>query len=139
MLNRQVAKGEVDGAGRWEFLVKRNAENREDAEGDAENFEGGRADPARSADFWLWRADLIVASSLGNEEERDNKVPPPYFTNSDARQYKQHGAGRYRYGGGQWVVKGEFQWVDGVSVLGRFFRDSLACSPGGGAPPWEGG
>ena len=59
--------------------MKRNAENGEDAEGDAENFEGGRADPARSADFWLWRADLIVASSLGNEEERDNKVPPPYL------------------------------------------------------------
>jgi hypothetical protein len=30
---------------------------------------------------------LIVASSLENEEERDNKVPPPYFTNPHARQY----------------------------------------------------
>ena len=36
----------------------------------------------------LRRDDLIVASSLGNEEERDNKVPPPYFTNPEARHYK---------------------------------------------------
>jgi hypothetical protein len=37
----------------------------------------------------LRSCDLIVASSLGNEEERGNKVPPPYFTNPDARQYRK--------------------------------------------------
>jgi hypothetical protein len=30
--------------------------------------------------------DLTVVSSSGTAEERDNKVPPPYATNLDARQ-----------------------------------------------------
>ena len=28
--------------------------------------------------------DLIVASFLGNEEERDNKVPPPFSRQNDS-------------------------------------------------------
>ena len=32
-------------------------------------------------------------------------------------------------------AKGGFLWVDGMAVLGLFFRDSLACAPGGSAPP----
>jgi hypothetical protein len=37
----------------------------------------------------LRSGDLIVASSLGNEEERDNKVPPPYFTSVRRYNIKQ--------------------------------------------------
>ena len=91
--------------------LKRNAEGGENAEEDAESLIAWRSWrlgvlavhilPVNGDDLirpsllrmkiWVLRArsgDLIAASSLGNEEERDNKVPPPYFTNPDARQYK---------------------------------------------------
>ena len=96
------------------FLVKRNAESGEVAEEGAENLVGiGEEEPWQGCPGNGLRRDATATGT------RSRGTPQPRWRTMKA--------------------KCGFPWVDGMAVLGLFFRDSLACAPGGSAPPGKEG